>query len=79
MTCFRIAQTDRLEGTEANGILSPCRHDLNRHTALINIFTLIKGMKLGAFGVYERFAEGFVLLFIHRAVDIVVLSAAVIA
>ena len=36
-------------------------------------------MKLGTFGAYERIMKRLILLLIHRAVNIVIVSAAVIA
>ena len=70
MTSGGIFQPNGLHGAVAQGIHAPPRHDLHGHTTFKDVFVL-KAMHRGFLGICQFPDEGFVLLSIHGAVDVI--------
>ena len=66
----RIAQTDRLERTVQQGIMSAASHHFHRHAALKHLLVL-KAVHRCLFCLAQRLPECIVLLSVHRAVDVI--------
>ena len=77
----RIGKSDRLHGSEAEGISAAPRHDLNGHTALKNgkvaLLLAVKIVKLRFPRAHERIVKRIVLLASHGAVQIIGVALAV--
>ena len=65
-----VLEAPGLQGTVAQGVLSPPGHDLHGHTALEYVF-ILKAVNLRLLGVDQLLPEGQILLPVHGAVDVV--------
>ena len=80
VTCFWVYQSHRLHRAEAQRSLAALSQNLNGHTALIDLWIVhIKIVQRSTLGVDKSVVKNFILLFVQRAVDVVVISAPVIA
>ena len=75
MAGARVAQADRPQRAEPDCIRPAGRHDLDRHTALIDGQAGVGLVPGGALGSDKRLVEGFILGFIKRAVEVIGLAA----
>ena len=73
---LRVFEADGLHRAVAERILAPARHDLNGHAALEDVLVL-KAMHGRFLGSLQCFHKGDILVFFHRAVDIIRISAVI--
>ena len=74
----RVAQADRLQWAEADRVVPALRHHLDRHAALVDLRVHhVEIVDRRALRRNERLVKRLVFLFVHRAVDVIVVAAAV--
>ena len=80
VTRARIAQTDRLHGAEAHGIPAALSHDLDRHTALVDLGVHhVELVHRSSLCVDQSLVESLVFFLVHRAVEIILSPALAVA
>ena len=76
--CVGIAEAYRAHRAVAHSVTAPFCHNLNGHTA-VKQFLLFKVVKVDCFCGDEGTVKGFVFLFLHRQIEIIVSALAVSA
>jgi len=79
VTGARIPQSHRFERAKTDGIGTALCHDLDRHTPFVHVRAAVKIVQRRTLGGDQRRIERFILLLVHRAVEVIFLPAAFVA